>query len=215
MSLYKNTNIKDNQLSDLDAGQVLKDSHNKEQHSLDVTVTNSSIPVKYSKEVIEYNSNGQVVGIKYYGDGVKNQVCLEIPSIYSFSVALLNGLSFYLYDTLNKKTCVWFDVDNTGAQPVVAADSFLKVKISSSNTLNEVCLILSSQINTLDFVSSSSSDSTLYIDWRRVGATLGAIDIDTTFTIVKKELGRNTKIVWEEIIEYNNCGKVISVDIGI
>lgn len=36
MSIYKNSDNKDNQLSDLDPGQVLKDSHNVKEHALDV-----------------------------------------------------------------------------------------------------------------------------------------------------------------------------------
>lgn len=41
--MVKNTGIPENQLSDLDFGQVLKDSHNKPLHALDVNQINSLV----------------------------------------------------------------------------------------------------------------------------------------------------------------------------
>lgn len=47
--MVKNTGIPGNQLSDLDFGQVLKDSHNKPLHALDVNQINSLVLSSYSK----------------------------------------------------------------------------------------------------------------------------------------------------------------------
>lgn len=209
--MYKNTDIKDNQLSDLDAGQVLKDSHNKSEHCLDVNIINSLVPVSYSKEVNTYDGC-KLTNIKYYGNGAKNRISLEVPSVYSLDISLLQDRYFLLYSTLNKKYCFYFKVDNVGTQPVIVADFFVAIDIASTNTIYEVTLLIASTISSQPDFTTSVDETTIFIDWRRVGITLGFIDGDTTFSLNKIQLGRALEIVREVDITYDEYCKIISVE---
>ena len=74
--MVKNTGIPENQLSDLDFGQVLKDSHNKPLHALDVNLISSLVPSSFSKVVPSVDEYGRLSNVKYYGLGLSEIINL-------------------------------------------------------------------------------------------------------------------------------------------
>ena len=49
-------------LSSLDPGQVQKDVHNEENHSLDVSIVGNLVPERFDKMVFTYIGSGPAVG---------------------------------------------------------------------------------------------------------------------------------------------------------
>ena len=67
---YKNTDVKNNQLSDLGANNSIRDAHNNAEHALDVNKINSLVPTRYSKmELTYYSGTTNIEHIFYYGNG--------------------------------------------------------------------------------------------------------------------------------------------------
>lgn len=94
--MVKNTGILENQLSDLDSGQVLKDSHNKIIHALDVNLI-GDLPSDGTKITYEFKDMGdgtfETEFINYRGNGTKEQSSLEIRTTFQ-GTAEISLLSF-------------------------------------------------------------------------------------------------------------------------
>ena len=172
--MVKNTGIPENQLSDLDYGQVLKDSHNKPLHALDVNVINSLVPSSFSKVVPSVDSYGRVSNVKYYGLGLPEIINLVIlanaqgkSEIIAFSFIGLNptdiaGKYITIYDSLGK-IGVWFDLDNGSVQPSVSgAIRYIEVDIATGDSATNLAskfssvLSLDSQFTAVPYMSTSS-----------------------------------------------------------
>lgn len=193
--MVKNTGIPDNQLSDLDLGQVLKDAHSKRQHALDVNVVNSGVASKYSEIVPEYDSSGRLITLSYYGLGLPSIFSLEISKdpfgvgeITSFvftgqTPASLSGRYVTLND-LAGKVVVWFDVDNASTQPTVSgANRYIEVDISSSDSALAITNKTSSTINSDSEFSSQTSGSIAVVQNLDIGNMTNATIGDTTLLI--------------------------------
>ena len=175
--MVKNTGIPENQLSDLDYGQVLKDSHNKSLHALDVNVINSLVPSSYSKVVPSVDEYGRINNVKYYGLGLNEIINLINPTDIA-------GKYITIYDAIGK-VAVWFDQDNLSSQPVVSgASRYIEVDIATGDTATNLAskfsstLSLDSQFTSNPYMSTSSVVQNNFVG-NRIDATSGNTTILT------------------------------------
>lgn len=172
--MVKNTGIPENQLSDLDFGQVLKDSHNKPLHALDVNQINSLVPSKFSKVIPSYDDYGRISSVKYYGLGLPELIKLTFPSDFqgtseystfvftSQTPAGLAGKYVTIYDSVGK-VVIWFDLDNGSVQPVVAGSTrYIEVDIATGDTSANLASKFSSTVHT-DSEFNAQATSTIAV----------------------------------------------------
>lgn len=167
--MVKNTGIPGNQLSDLDFGQVLKDSHNKPLHALDVNQINSLVPSSYSKVSITRDVDCQkITKIEFYGLGQQEiqdvlvrenvQGTSEITT-FSFAGKVpsdLAGKYVILYDD-SGSVGVWFDLDNSSTPPTTGASRNIEVNIATGDSVDQ----LASKFTTVLNNDSAFSGTTL------------------------------------------------------
>lgn len=193
--MVKNTGIPDNQLSDLDFGQVLKDSHNKSLHAIDVNQINSLVNSKYSKIVPTYNECGQIINIKYYGLGLSEIIKLSFPSnikgssefstfIFTNQTGLLlDGKYVTIYDQ-NGKVTIWFNLDSSSVQPTVTGTSrYIEVPISSSDIAVDLASKFSVVLNNDTFFNASSSSILAVVQTVQYGNFTDATIGDTSLLL--------------------------------
>ena len=179
--MVKNTGIPANQLSNLDPGQVLQDSHNTPLHALDVNVINSLVSSSYKKIVPSYDNNGNVIGIKYYGLGLNEIINLVIPAlaqgkseISTFSFTGLNpsdiaGKYVTIYDGVGK-VVPWFDLDNGNSQPVVSgASRYVEIDIATGDSAVNIASKFSAKLSLDSEFTSSPLLSTSVVQSLDVG----------------------------------------------
>ena len=167
MSDVKNSGKEENQLSNLDFSQVLKDSHRERAHAIDVVQVNSFVPDKFSKINILYNANKCPTEVTYYGYGVRHCTKFSIredaQGISEKTVAILTscdpnkleGKYFLIYDDAGS-VGVWFDLDNTSTQPTTGALRDIEVDISVTDTPSDLATKLSNTLNgDSEFIASS------------------------------------------------------------
>lgn len=175
--MVKNTGIEDNQLSDFDFGSVLKDSHHKILHALDVNQVNSLIPSKYSKVNVTRDDCGLITKIEYQGLGkqeIFNTLVREYPlgkaEITTFpftlqSPELLDTKYVLLYDDVGS-VGIQFRLDGgslatTGADrdiicDIVTGDTTANLTTKFSTTLDSDSKFSGSIVATLAIIQSST-----------------------------------------------------------
>lgn len=184
--MVKNTGIPANQLSNLDPGQVLQDSHNIPLHALDVNVISGLVPTSFSKIVPNYDDCGNIVNVKFYGQGLNEIINLVIPAlaqgkseISTFSFIGLNpsdiaGKYVTIYDGVGK-VVPWFDLDNGNSQPVVSgASRYVEIDIATGDSAINIASKFSAKLSLDSEFTSSPLLSTSVVQSLDVGARTDA-----------------------------------------
>jgi hypothetical protein len=182
---YKNTNIEGNRLSNLDPGQVLMDSHNVEEHALEVININSLVPKAFNSIEMDYNSNGDIQFVYYFGKGSYRVESLTLPQYpkgkYQISTVSFTGITPVELDekyllitaynsshTVVELILVWFNLNGTGMTPMVPSDRAIEVPIVSSDSdieiLDKFNYYLDLNISTLN-ISKLGATSILQHDY--------------------------------------------------
>ena len=195
--MVKNTGIPENQLSNLDYPQVLKDSHNKPLHALDVNQINSLVPSSFTKVDITRDSSGNITIVQYYGLGLVEKFSLgvrdnvqgtyEISTLFmtSRTPADLDGKYFIIYDDVGS-VGVWFDLDGGSTSPTTGATRDIEVDIITGDSSSDLASKLVSAMNSDSKFSASAVSSVAVIQSSTVGnktdATQGTTSISITVT---------------------------------
>lgn len=190
--MVKNTGIPGNQLSDLDFGQVLKDSHNKPLHALDVNQINSLVPSSYSKVSITRDTDCQkITKIEFYGLGqqeIQDVLVREnVQGTYEFSTfsfvgkvpSDLDGKYVILYDD-SGSVGVWFDLDNSSTPPTTGASRDIEVDIASGDSVNQLASKFATAMNNDSSFSGTTLLSLAIIQSSTVGNKTNATIGNTT-----------------------------------
>lgn len=195
--MVKNTGIPENQLSDFDMGSVLKDSHNKELHALDVNVVNSLVPESYDKVTYELKDFGDgtkdVEFLNFYNNGVKNSTQIDLRSTFlgtaeitTFSFTLetpasLDGKYIIIYDDVGS-VGVWFDLDGGSTPPTTGAARDIEVDIATGDSTDTLASKFASTLNSDSKFSGATVVSLAVIQSSTVGNKTDATGGTTSMT---------------------------------
>lgn len=186
-----------NDLSLLDANQVLKDVHNRDDRALNITSVNDLVPKAFSRVEIDYVTSGNGIGeigvARYYSPGKKEVTAIQCRNDYqgepeittvitTTAIAInLSGKYFLIEDDVGS-VGVWFDVDNSSIMPTTGASRDIEVNILSTDTPALIASKLATTMNgDAKFIGNSSSTYT-YLTASSVGNLLNASDVDTGLT---------------------------------
>lgn len=149
---------KENQLSILDANQVLKDSHNEEHHALDVIDSSSLVPHKFGKIDLTYNADETVATAKYYSIGQCKESTLITrgDSLGSAELTKVNfldtvassieGKFFIMYDNVGS-VGIRFDMDNGSILPATGALRDIDIDIAFNDSPSMLAFKFSTAID--------------------------------------------------------------------
>lgn len=168
MSLKKNNTA--NLLSRLDSGQVLQDAHNTAEHALDVVISNSLVPARYSRVTCEFKDMGdgtfETEYVNYFGFGdiesnqiemVSNPTGAKEKTNLNFTgiTTTIGGKFFIIYDDVGS-VGVWYDLDAASIQPTTGALRDISIPIVTGNDSTAIALATASTV-TLDSKFSAAA----------------------------------------------------------
>jgi hypothetical protein len=185
--MVKNTGIFGNQLSDLDLGSVLKDSHNKLLHALDVNQVKTS-----QKTIVTYTDCGKISKVEYYGLGKQTLIDLTIPE-YPLGKAEITTFPFLsqtpsslsnkyvtIYDDIGSVGII-FRVDS-GAITSTGLDRDLICDILSTDSLLNICQKFTSLMDSDSKFLATSLSSLSIVQSNTIGNKTNATGGTTTIT---------------------------------
>lgn len=192
--MVKNTGIPENQLSNLDFGGVLKDSHNIPLHALDVNQVNSLVPSSFSKVSVVYTECGRPETITYYGLGLQEKFSIGIRSdaqgTYEITTISLvgqtpiglDGKYFIIYDS-SGSVGVWFNLDGVSTPPTTGAIRDIEIEIATGDTTTDLATKLSNKLDLDSKFTGTGLVSLSIIQSSTVGNKPNATQGDTTLGI--------------------------------
>jgi hypothetical protein len=141
--------------------------------------------------------------------GTTNLIINVTDGIDSF-----NNKRFYLYSPdSTKKFIYWFNLNDTGNEPTEPNDGIYVVNINNSDTINTAALKLAQVINNNVYFIANVNQSTISISYKKVGQSIGFVDINSQFTKTVISLGSNIQIVATVLIERTECGSISSIEV--
>lgn len=193
------------QWSDLDFGGAIRSSHDLNSDALRIIDINTIIPSKYDKFDVTYNGSNLPTNVKYYINQSFSTSRLTVVSDISGS---LNSKYFLLNSGNNEnKYYVWYDVDATGTDPLIADRIGVKVDISENDHAYVVALATKQALGVLgDFYLEVAQD-TLAIKTLTEGFVDDIDVVSTGFTQIHTENGKSLLIANLDIT-YNGSNPV-------
>jgi len=195
MSLTKNNTA--NLLSRLDSGQVLQDSHNTAEHALDVVLTNSLVPSRYSRVTCEMLDMGdgtfETEYINYFGFGSKESNQIEMvanptgrkeKTNLSFTglTTSIGGKFFTIYDEVGS-VGVWYNLDGGSTPPTTGAARDIEVAIVTGDNDSAIALSTTSVVNIDSKFSAASVGAIALIESSTIGLKTDATPNTSGITI--------------------------------
>lgn len=199
MSFNKNSA---NNLSMLDSGQVLQDAHNSDEHALDVVISNSLVPARYSRTTCELKDMGdgtfETEYINYYGFGIQESNQIEMANNptgakektnlnFSGLTTAIAGSYFTVYDELGS-VGVWYNLDAGTPNPGTGAARDIEVSIVTGNVSTDIATATASALNLDSKFSAAAVSNDVLMESSTIGlktdASAGTSGI--TITISKQ-----------------------------
>jgi len=186
MSLNKNNTA--NLLSRLDSGQVLQDAHNTAEHALDVVLTNSLVPARYSRVTCELldmqDGTFETEYINYFGFGDKESNQIEMVSnptgakektnlSFTGLTTSIGGKFFTIYDDVGS-VGVWFDLDTISVPPTTGALRDIMVPISTGDNDSAISSATAIAVNSDSKFSAAAVGSVSLVESSTIGLRASA-----------------------------------------
>lgn len=229
--MVKNTGIPENQLSDLDYPQVLKDSHNKPLHALDVNLI-SGIPSDGTKVTYEFKDMGdgtfETEFVNFYGNGTKQQTSIEIRTtfqgtaeitVFSFigkTPADLDAKYATIYDDVGSVGILFrLDGGSTGTSgaardiivDITTGDSVTVLAQKTASTLNSDSKFTGTDQTGLAVIQSSTignkTDATAGDSGLGVSISDGVSNLNNQYFLLNSAVDRTEYYVW---FDFNSTG---------
>jgi len=128
-----------------DPGLVVKDVHEKDAHAIRTFESKSVVTGAFSHFDITYNVDNNPEKIVYYIG--RSQQLTEVITLPATS---LNNKYFTIrFNPSNKLLVIWYNLDNTGTQPVIPDAEFLEVNIATGDSSSIVALATKLALGTL------------------------------------------------------------------
>lgn len=117
-------------LTQLDPGQIVRDTHDFYGNASRVLDSRSVVPSYYSHFRAEYNNDNNPTKVTYY-----HGLTAHLTEFTSLMATSLAGKYFTLRSAPdNAKRVIWFSLDGVGTAPVVSgAESYIEVPLDSSD----------------------------------------------------------------------------------
>ncbi len=182
---------KQKELSYLDPGGVLKNSHSEEGNALRVIDVDNIVGSFYNRVTLETDSEDSVTNAKFYLDTEQQISTVETQGDNSGS---LSGKYFLLNSANNEnKFYVWYDVDNGSVDPAVPNRTGIRIPISTDDPSFAVALGTSIIINSnhSDLFKAKSINNIVRIENLGLGQTDPTTDVDTGFTFTQTQQGES------------------------
>lgn len=178
---------KNQTLSQLDPGQVLKNVHDADGCALRVSAANSQVPSGYSKVVLTNNADGSVTRAVFYAGTAAEKTRISVLADVAGS---LNNKAFTLNTAEDEQEFyVWYNVDNTGTDPAIAGKCPIEVPISTNDNRTMIALATKLYLEATKLFTANNNKGILTIENIELGVTTPTADIDTGFTITSTSTG--------------------------
>lgn len=191
-----------NKNSQYDSGLIVKEVHDFFGQSIRTMDSRTVVDKYYTHFRVTYNGQNQPSLANYYR-GTK----VHLTKFDVVASPLLDGAYFELRSAPdNQKWVVWYNVDGTSVQPVVADAKYIEVNISSGDTSQVIALATALTINNLfkDYFKVTRTSSTLQI----LTIGLGEVDLSdegtTPFTF--EQVAGEQELVQKIEIDYDGNG---------
>lgn len=183
-------NTKDNCLSDLGMGQVLRNSHDMKDGVLKVKNGISDVPSGYTRVDLTYATDGFLSEARFF-KGVLNEIT-ELETVADSSGSL-NNKYFLLYSAYTQTTYyVWYNVSGGGTDPAVPNAAGVEVAINTDDPAPIVALATRLTLDCIEcFKVTPVGVSTNKIKIQNVekGPATDTVDFNTGFTVTKIQDG--------------------------
>lgn len=175
-------------LSQYDLGSVLRSAHQFENDALRVTNANTSVPPKYSRVALTYNSSDSVTNAKFFEGNLAEVREIQFVGDSSGS---LNNTYFTLYSENDESLYhVWYNVAGGGTDPAPANSTAIEIPIETND--QDFIVALATKLvlqNFEDFIVESIADNKLKISNSRKGLATDSADFGTGFTVETVQQG--------------------------
>lgn len=172
-----------NKNSQYDAGLIVKEVHDYYGQSIRTADARSVVKNFFTHFRATYNGSSNPTVVNYYRGTKAHET--------NFSVAaspFLDGAYFVLRSAPdNQKWVVWYNVDGSSSQPVVADAKYIEIEINSSDTGTLIALATSLTINTLykDYFVVTKNGTNLNIVTAQLGEVSDSDEGTTPFTFTQ------------------------------
>jgi hypothetical protein len=175
--------------SQLDFGGVLKSAHDDRNKALRVTSGNTSVPSRYSRVVLTYNSSDSVTNAQFY-EGTLAEI-RHVTFVDDIGGSL-NNQYFTLY-TENDESLyhVWYNVSGSGVDPSPSNSVGIEVTIEANDPAEIVKLATQRTLERFidDFKVQELAPTKLKIENARMGVASNSIDVGTGFSLTTVQEG--------------------------
>jgi hypothetical protein len=196
-------------LSQLDPGGVLKDSHDFDSHALRTVGVNSLVPDQYDRPVMAYDVDCNLTKATFYRNTKAENTMVEFNADV---LSNLNNKYFELYSSRNKeKYYVWYNVASLGTDPMVPDATGIEVNINANDTAEVVAIATELYVKLAadrNFTVKRTSKCIEFINVE-MGPSSGATDVNTGFSFTTKVKGAET-VVKVIKFEYDANGNLIN-----
>lgn len=205
--MTRDKNYKENNLSDYDAANAIRDAHNRQNQSFDVTLVNDLVPDRYDKvtyEFIEFpDGTCDVQFVNFWGKGTRQKTRISVKgnpegtkertvlNFQSQTSVTLDGKYFIIYDDIGS-VGVWFDVDNSSIPPTTGALRDIEIDIVTGDSFSIIAEKVATVINSDSKFSAASLLSSVNIESSTIGNKPDATQGTTNIIISSITNGTNT-----------------------
>lgn len=195
------------ELSQLDPGGVLKNSHSMRADALRVINANTLVGEFFTRADITYNGNGSAISADFYYDRQRAEYTLTFVNDVNSSLA---G-KYLLLDTVknNPDFYVYFKVDGVGTDPAIAGKTGIAVNISENDVAQTIAFAFKLALAAYSQFSFSVDEAAnvgklVYVDFGQVVVT----DIDTGIQVLQLNKGESILVKSIEL-PYENGVKYV------
>lgn len=197
----------DKDFSQYDLGGVLRSAHEDANQALRTTSANTSVPPKYSRVDLTYNTDGSVTNATFY----KGELAETRSVTFVADVAgSLNNTYWTLYSENDESLYhVWYNVSGGGTDPAPAGSTGIEIPIETNDAKEIVKLATERVLECFsDFEVQECAPYVLRVRNSRKGPATDSIDSGTGFTITTVQQG-SEKLIKSVDVPYD--GKSIYI----
>jgi len=192
-------------MSNADPGGVLKNAHNPQKKSIDVSNIDVLVPEKFDRIAASFNINEQPTSVSYYL-GILPKIT-EITCNPDVSGSL-NNKYFNLYSGRDEiKFYVWYNVNSVGVDPAIPNSTGIEIQLNTNDIDIIVAAATQLTLNSRPEFEVTRINNKIRIITREYGVTTNTSDVDTGFNIQTAQDG-NEELIKNIQLTYSNNNPV-------
>lgn len=182
------------EFSQLDFGGVLRSAHEDKNKALRVTSANTSVPARYSRVALTYNSSDSLTNAKFYEGSLAEIRHIEFVDDIGGS---LNNTYFTLYTEQDESLYhVWYNVNGGGTDPAPSGSCGIEIEIETNDPAEIVKLATQRYLEQFseEFVIQELASTKIKVENARMGTATNTSDFGTGFQITTIQEGEEKLI---------------------